>query len=68
MRYPQYRARGLMIGSGPVEAACKLVVGQRLKRAGMRWSTAGADAVLAVRCAVLNHQQERLDQACRPAA
>ena len=31
MDYPTYRARGWMIGSGPVEAACKLVVGQRLK-------------------------------------
>ena len=68
MRYPQYRARGMMIGSGPVEAACKVVVGHRLKRAGMRWSQAGADAVLAIRCTVLNHQQEYLDRACKLAA
>jgi hypothetical protein len=38
MQYPQFRSRGLIIGSGPVEAACKVVVGHRLKRAGMRWS------------------------------
>jgi len=68
MRYPQYRARGMMIGSGPVEAACKVVVGHRLKRAGMRWSQAGADAVLAVRCELLNHRPDRLTEAAKLAA
>ena len=53
MQYPRYRKAGLMIGSGPVEAACKVVVGARLKQAGMRWSVTGADAVLAARTAVL---------------
>jgi hypothetical protein len=68
MSYPQYRARGLMIGSGPVEAACKRVVGDRLKRAGMRWSAPGADAVLAVRCALLNKQTDLLTKAAKAAA
>jgi hypothetical protein len=67
MAYPQFRARGLMIGSGPVEAACKVVVGQRLKRAGMRWCRRGADAVLAIRCAVLNKEYCRLDLAAKAA-
>jgi hypothetical protein len=49
MDYPGYRAKGWPIGSGPVEAACKLVVGQRLKGSGMRWSAAGADAVCHLR-------------------
>lgn len=49
MDYPTYRARGWLIGSGPVEAACKLVVGQRLKGSGMRWSEPGADAVCHLR-------------------
>lgn len=49
MDYPAYRARGWLIGSGPVEAACKLVVGQRLKGSGMRWGEAGADAVCHLR-------------------
>ena len=53
MRYDEYRSRGLPIGSGRVEAACKTVVGGRLKGAGMRWTVAGANAVLAVRCARL---------------
>lgn len=68
MRYPEFRRRGMMIGSGPVEAACKVVVGHRLKRAGMRWSGPGADAVLAVRCTLLNHHPQRLTEAAKLAA
>jgi hypothetical protein len=49
MDYPRYRANGWLIGSGHVEAACKTVVGQRLKGAGMRWSEDGADAVASLR-------------------
>ena len=46
---PLYRAKGWVIGSGPVEAACKQVVNQRLKVTGARWSEAGADAVCHLR-------------------
>ena len=49
MDYPCYRAKGWLIGSGPMEAACKTVVGQRLKGTGMRGSEAGADAVCCLR-------------------
>jgi hypothetical protein len=49
MDYPRYLAEGLLIGSGHVEAACKAVVGQRLKGNGLRWSEAGADAVCQLR-------------------
>lgn len=45
MDYPRYVAQGWEIGSGPVESACKTVIGQRLKGAGMRWGTDGADSV-----------------------
>jgi len=34
MNYPEYLAKGWQIGSGPIESACKMVVGQRLKGAG----------------------------------
>jgi len=37
MDYAGFRARGLPIGSGPVEAACKSIVKTRLCRSGMRW-------------------------------
>lgn len=49
MAYPEYVAEGWQIGSGVVESACKTVVGQRLKGAGMRWGEAGAHAVCHVR-------------------
>ena len=49
MEYPEYEAEGWQIGSGVVESACKTVVGQRLKGAGMRWSEAGAHTVCHVR-------------------
>jgi hypothetical protein len=49
MEYPEYEAEGWCIGSGVVESACKTVVGQRLKGAGMRWGEAGAHAVCHVR-------------------
>jgi hypothetical protein len=49
MDYPSYRAKGWLIGSGPVEAACKQVVNQRLKGTGMRWGEPGADAVCHLR-------------------
>ena len=39
--------------SGRVEAACKTVVGRRMKRTGMRWTVAGANPVLWLRCARL---------------
>lgn len=38
MDYPHYIAHGWQIGSGVIEAACKTVIGRRLKCSGMRWS------------------------------
>ncbi len=49
MDYPSYRASGWQIGSGHIEAACKTVVNERLKRSGMRWGEDGADAVCHLR-------------------
>jgi hypothetical protein len=54
MRYAEFRLAGLPIGSGAVESACKVVVQARLKQAGMRWSRSGAQAILALRCALLS--------------
>jgi hypothetical protein len=50
MRYHWFRQCGLFVGSGVVEAGCKAIVGQRLKQAGMHWTTRGADAIIALRC------------------
>ena len=56
MRYPAFRARGLCVASGVVEAGCKHVVGTRCKRPGMHWSVAGVNAMLALRCCVLSNR------------
>ncbi len=58
MRYPEFRAQGLCVSTGVVEAGCKLVVGTRLKRAGMHWTVAGADAIIALRCCKLSGRFE----------
>lgn len=49
MDYPEYLAKGWAIGSGPIEAACKTVVGKRMKGAGMRWGENGADEMAHLR-------------------
>lgn len=54
MDYSAFRTRGLPIGSGPVEAACKTVVGARLKCSGMRWTSDGGQMVLNLRVHVLS--------------
>jgi hypothetical protein len=51
--YPEYRAHGWDIGSGPTEAACK-VVGARLKQSGMRWVPPGAAKVAPLRALYLS--------------
>jgi hypothetical protein len=52
MSYASFRRRGLPIGSGPVEAACKSLVKTRLCRSGMRWSRQGGQRILNFRCYV----------------
>jgi hypothetical protein len=47
--YPAYLANGWQIGSGMIESACKTVVGQRLKEAGMRWRERGTTALCQIR-------------------
>jgi hypothetical protein len=56
MDYPSYLAKGWQIGSGPVESACKTVVGLRLKGAGMRWGEPGSDAVCHLRALFLGEK------------
>jgi len=59
MRYAELAAANLPIGSGVVEAACKTLVTQRMKRSGMRWRHEGGQAILTLRALV---QSERFDR------
>jgi hypothetical protein len=58
MDYASYRARGLQIGSGSVESACKQLVSARLKLSGMIWDAPGAEAVAVVRAWLLSERWE----------
>ena len=60
MDYAAWVEEDLPIGSGVTEAACKVIVKQRLCGSGMKWKEPGAAAVLSVRC--LTYTRERWSQ------
>jgi len=58
MNYFELRQKNLPIGSGIVEAACKNLIGARLKKSGMRWTIDGGQTVLTLRSLVLSNRWE----------
>jgi len=54
MRYPEFEKQGFCTSTGVVESGCKVVIGTRLKRAGMHWTVKGANAIIALRCSKLS--------------
>lgn len=58
MRYKHYRDQGLFVGSGVIEAACKNLIGRRLKQSGMEWTIRGANAIIALQCSILSNRFE----------
>jgi len=50
MDYYRYRKEKWPIGSGVIEAACKVIIKQRMCNSGMKWTDNGARPVLALRC------------------
>lgn len=60
INYAQRRAQGQPFTSAGGESVVDYVIGQRMKRNGhMQWTRVGANALLQVRCAVLNGQDIR---------
>lgn len=57
MDYPPLVVSHTPIGSGVTEAACKVLVKQRLCGSGMKWKEPGAAAVLSVRCLTYTDQR-----------
>ncbi len=49
MRYDEFRAEGMHIGSGIAESSCKCLVQARLKQSGMHWMEDGAESILQLR-------------------
>jgi hypothetical protein len=49
MRYDEYLQAGYPIASGVIEGACRHIIKDRMEQGGMRWTLAGAEAMLHVR-------------------
>jgi hypothetical protein len=49
MRYARLKRRGLPLGSGITEGACKSIIGRRAKGSGQRWHDEGLGAALTIR-------------------
>lgn len=58
MNYFELRQNKLPIGSGIVEAACKNLIGARMKKSGMRWTINGGQTVLTLRSLILSDRWE----------
>ena len=54
MDYATYLAKGYPIGTGQIEGTCGCLVKDRMENSGMRWSIAGAEAMLQQRAVKLN--------------
>ena len=69
LRYDLFRQRGLLCGSGPIEAAHRTLLQVRLKRSGQRWSNHGLDRLVRLRTALKSPQAQLLtDLFKKPAA
>lgn len=58
MQYHEYLSKGWPIATGNIEGAAKHLVKDRMERAGMRWSEAGAEALLQLRALHINGHLE----------
>jgi hypothetical protein len=47
--YPDYQKKGYFIGSGAIESGNKIILQDRLKRAGMRWNINTAQSLLTLK-------------------
>jgi len=58
MNYFEYQKNNFPIGSGVIEAACKNLIGTRLKKSGMSWSIKGGQYILNLRSLILSNRWE----------
>ena len=58
-QYKTFREKGYQITSSVIESACKHVVALRCRRASMRWTDEGLNAILELRCLLKNNTWEK---------
>lgn len=68
MMYKTFKTKGLLIGSGPMEAAHRNVIQQRMKLSGQKWSIKGANAIANLRCYRKSHGWNIIDKLIKLAA
>lgn len=59
MNHCQLPRDKLPIGSGVVEAACKSLIGARMKKSGMRWTIEGGQTIPTLRSIILSDRWEK---------
>lgn len=60
MKYQTFREKGMLIGSGPIESAHRVVIQKRMKQSGQRWTIKGAQEVVNLRVAHINNQWDKV--------
>jgi hypothetical protein len=68
MRYPEFRAQGLFIGSGVIEAGCRTLIGARLKQSGNLCVRMASPSSLVAGCGGEGGGKPRLPKDARVAA
>lgn len=68
MNYGEYRKKGWMIGSGPIEAAHRTVLQVRMKRSGQRWANDGCDNLIKLRVVYKNNNAELIKKILKKTA
>lgn len=68
MRYKTFRQNGLLIGSGPIEAAHRHVIQQRMKLSGQRWTIKGAQQIANLRVSFKSNTWKEIIELTKKAA
>jgi len=62
MRYDEYLRSGYPIATGVIEGACRHLIKDRMEQGGMRWTLAGAEAMLNVRAVCASSEWEEFNR------
>ena len=68
MHYGTFKQKGLLIGSGPIEAAHRHVIQQRMKLSGQRWTIKGAQQIANLRVSIKSNQWKDVVELTKKAA